>query len=392
MWSLQNKLNSVNAQKWYSLNHIRSVPVISLVLIIVMMMVSFTSAEIKYPPERVNLVAQDGNTLLSHDFLPFLNECSNSNVVVSIPLCTMYYDMVYNAYQLGSKGNDTKEAIQKANQELDKPGVIKEFCDIFRNETINTLDKQPFSQVNGFNATQWVQSEDHCKANCLQPSNKPPDFDNEIKQVCKFISGGYRWISEQKKKQFLANLPVQNLSPISNPVQSETSSNKVDAGNVAVNQDLNEANKQLKPIGNGVASPVNPNLPVVSDPNTIVKPNQSASSASSASSSVVKPSAKVPEQVSKPIEGSVPAVPQPPKLSPANVTPSLNNKTSTASVNASKPGNNIIENKIVVPPPKQTQPPVDIQSEDEGLDVDKTKTDFEDENPDNDGKEKRFLF
>lgn len=397
MWSLRNKSNSILAQKWhlFNHNHIRLVPVTSLVLIIVMMMmVSCASAQIKYPSETDKLVAQDSNTLLSPGFLPFLNECSSKNPPVQ--LCTMYYDMVYNAYQLGSMGNDTKLAIQKADQELDKPELIKEFCEIFRNETINTLDKQPFSQANDFNITQWIQIRPVCEVSCLQvSSNKPQPV--EVKQVCKFISGGCRWISQQKKKLYLPNLLPQIPIPV--PNQSGNGNYQPVDGKTQ-NLNGNEENKQqLK--GSISASPVsNPNTMQNPPPNLLASNlNVKSSSSSNPALSKANSNLKTPDDthVSKQIEISPPAAQQPSAQMPGNVTPPLN-KTSPSNTIANKTGisNNIETKPVNAPlppppaPPKQTPPSLDNQSEDEAIDGDK-KNELEDENQDNEGKQKVYI-
>lgn len=380
MWPLRNKLNSMNAQKWYSFNYIRTVPVTSLVFIIVMM-VSFTSAQMRYPPERNELVARDSNTLLSSEFLSFLNECNKPNIEIPIQLCTMYYDMVFNAYEFGSVGNDTKIAIQKADQELEKPELIKEFCEIFRNETINNLDKQPFSLANGYNVTEWIQMNPICVLNCLVNSNKKSNY-FEVKQVCKFISGGFRWISEQKKKQYLTKLAAQNVNPIQSGNVNDKADEKVDTNsNDEKTQEMANANINARPVSNQIA-------PQIAVPNTNAKSNPS----SIPTLLIDKINSKTPDDahVSKQVDNSISAAQLPPVQSPGNVTPSLN-KTSPSNVNANKKPSisNNIEQKIVPPPPmKQTQSSLlDIQSEDDGLDGNdnKLKPDFDDENPENEG-------
>lgn len=383
MWPLQNKLNSMNAQKWYSFNHIRSVSVNSLVFIIMMMVSLGGCTQMKYPLERDKLVAQDSNTLLSPEFLSFLNGCNNPNIEIPIQLCTMYYDMVYNAYEFGSMGNDTKIAIQKADQELDKPELIKEFCEIFRNETINNLDKQPFSQANGYNVTEWIQMNPICVLNCLVNSNKKSRY-FEVKQVCKFISGGYRWISEQKKKQYLTKLAAQNENQI------QSGNDKADV-KVDTNPNLNDertqemANANVRPVSNQIA-------PQNAVSNTNVK------SSPSSGPTIDKTNSKTPDDthVSKQVDNPISAAQQPPVQSPGIVTPSLN-KTSPSNVAASKKPSisNNIEQKIVPPPPmKPTQSPLlDIQSEDEGLDgTENKKPDFDDENPENEGNLKFYTI
>ncbi|XP_055325046.1 trans-Golgi network integral membrane protein 1-like [Sitodiplosis mosellana] len=384
MWWLQNKLNLMHAQKWHSFNHIRSVPV-TLVVLITVMSVLFASAQIQYPKERVSLVAKDNNTLLDPGFLPFLTECSKSNVGASKELCTMYYDMVYNTYELGAKGLDTKIAIQKADKELDNQQLVKEFCEIFRNETTNTLDKQPFSQTNGYNITEWIKTSLICEVNCLQKGKQPNLV--EIKQVCKFISGGCRWIGEQKKKLYFASLVPPNANQNLGEAVNDNAGGKGDA-NAAVNNE-----NKARPIAiinanaNGNSSPAQNTL---QDP----APNNDAitNAKSSSNPEPKKPNSKAPEetQISKQVEISVPAGQQPQRQLPAKVTPSLNRTSpSNLTTNNNKSSNiNIVETKIVQPPPlppavtpKQARPlSPDNESEDD-LEVNDKKPDIDDENP-----------
>lgn len=357
------------------------------------MLVSIASAQMQYPKERNSLVARDNNTLLDPAFLPFLIECNKPNGTTPIQLCTMYYDMVYNAYELGAKGVDTRQAIQKADKALDNQQLVDKFCEIFRNETIQTLTKQPFSQANGYNVTEWIQLKYACEINCLKNGKPPMTNVFTIQQICKFISGGLKWIGEQNQKLYLSSLPSPNTNAIAGGTINDNANGvgKVDA-NAIVNE-MNNAPPKAVVNANANAnvngSPVqNPRQNSPSDAITNAKSSLNADPKG-------KPNSKTTQetQISRQVELSIPAAQQPPRQLPGSVTPSLNKTTpSNLTANNNKVSNsNNIEAKIVQPPPaapKPTDLPLDNnQSEDELEGNEKNKADIDDENQENEGNE-----
>lgn len=154
---------------------------------------SSAGVEFQYPPERNALVAKDGNTLLNSEFLPFLKDCATVNPSNRM-LCATYYDMVYNVYQYGGKVADVKAEIQQANQTLEK--LSDQFCTLFPTEVIQALDKRPFLDVNRINLTALFRINNYCEINCLTVNELTQRV--EIKQICKSISGGCKWIIKQK--------------------------------------------------------------------------------------------------------------------------------------------------------------------------------------------------
>lgn len=154
------------------------------------------------------LKAKDNGTLLNTEFLPFLQECNVEQSEPSkIQLCSLYYDMVYNALNYG-KSADVRKEIITANYTLEKNDVSEGFCDTFPNET-SALDKLLFTNAN--NPYKWTANKAICYANCIY-STVNASNPIRIKTVCKYIYGGCKWIQKQKLNG-AASLN-QNIEPI----------------------------------------------------------------------------------------------------------------------------------------------------------------------------------
>lgn len=289
MW-LTNEWYTMRPQMWHSWKRIRSVTIVLMVL------VSFVCAELKFPTERDALVAKDNNTLLNVNFLPFLSECMKSDPL-KYPLCSMYYDIVYNAYELGAKGDDLKKEMLNAKTSPESLGG--NFCEIFPDQVSNALDKQPFSQKNEYDIRGWIKMRQVCEPNCLYTTIAPNQV--KIKPVCIFMYVGSHWILQKKsikKEDLPANLPHNP------PVETNSSANLKQ--NPA--QDKNE-NVNLT----GVANKLEAN----SKPDTNAKLNLSSKptvKAQTKSSDIVN--------VSKNVDTSIPAVQEPePAKAPIDVKP-----------------------------------------------------------------------
>lgn len=118
----------------------------------------------------------------------------------------MYYDMVYNVYSYGSKGNEVKAGIIKANTDLDDPKLASKFCDTFGIEVAGALEKQPFAQAN--NITNWLKSPIVCTIFCLDYVQTV-----KVKPVCKYTWAGCQWIAFQKKNS-IAKLPTAPVNSV----------------------------------------------------------------------------------------------------------------------------------------------------------------------------------
>lgn len=195
MW-LKNDWHSTNTPMWHSWKCAYSV---SLVLLYTLSNVA--GVKLLLPAkEWQDMVAKDGNTLLKEEFLPFLKQCTTDTATADMPLCTLYYDMVYNVYQYGAKTAEVTKEILAANEALDK--WPEQFCDSFPNET-NVLDKLVFTNANGLNKL-WTQKKTLCDVQCLNVVVTGL----KVKPVCKFIFGGCKWISKQKQ----VGIPVVGTS------------------------------------------------------------------------------------------------------------------------------------------------------------------------------------
>lgn len=300
MWLHQNKLNSANAQKWHLTKNIQ------LVSVLIVIIVSFTSAAFQYPLEKNQLVLNDNNTLLSSEFLP---ECSAPNA--EIPLCAMYYDTVYNVYKYGRKGVEVKAAMEEADNKFENQELINQFCSLLVNDSAIALEAQPFSKKNNLNITQWIRANYRCQVNCLYDT---PEVSNSVrvKKVCKYILGGCRWIAAQKKNfvptdaQPLAVNPKPNLNPNQIPLPNEEAKADVKPDEKK-ETNKNEANNENQ---NQVQSPN-------SSINVNASPQKPAKSSTKPSQAMIAP--KVGEEL-----------PQPAAIPPnalSSVTPKLNKTT-----------------------------------------------------------------
>lgn len=189
MWLKNDLTNTPKLQSWNGAH---------LVLLVLMQLISIASGKVKmeFPDERISLVATDNNTLLSPDFLPFLNECLKPDLdAKTIRLCAMYFDMVYNVYDIGANLENVKKDIQAANQTLES--LSKQFCEFFPEE-LGSLRKQPFMARNRLNITAWMNTKEQCALSCLYMSDGD-DASLKIWPICKLTSAGCKWISKQKR-------------------------------------------------------------------------------------------------------------------------------------------------------------------------------------------------
>lgn len=213
MW-LKNKWRLLNTPKLNSWNGAH------LVWFALMQFILNASAKVKmdFPDERISLVFRDNNTLLSSDFLPFLSECTKSDLETkTIRLCAMYYDMVYNVYENGANPNDVKKDIQAANQTLEN--LSKQFCEFFPEE-LDSLRKQPFLTKNRLNITAWMKKKLMCELSCLYT------IDGDVPKIfpiCKLTSAGCKWISKQKR-----NIPSVSTPEAVNPQPETKVAEKID--------------------------------------------------------------------------------------------------------------------------------------------------------------------
>ncbi|XP_031619744.1 trans-Golgi network integral membrane protein 1-like [Contarinia nasturtii] len=326
MWWLQNNSNSSNAQKWQFLKPFQMMSIIQLVVV----MVSLVSAQMQYPPEKEALVQTDNNILLS---LPFLNVCLT--VQSPVEICSMYYDMVYNVYSLELNGDETKKFILEANQHLENSKLTAKFCNIFRNESRNVLDKQPFSTANNItNVTEWIQMDSMCELNCMEYKNRVL----MIKDICKFISGGLKSILKEKKiKEDLKNLPLSG--PGNGKVDTDTKPSNEKKPENSKNVEGTIKNENQKSIQTSVEKSVG-KAASNALPNTSTSTNSNHTSSNPASTKSLRTQLKASEIIRQ-LESSVPAAQIQPK--PVDVTPKLL-KNATSSVDVNKKTNNDNDN------------------------------------------------
>lgn len=190
-----------------------------------MFLISSTVAdgEFQYPLQiRNELVAKDGNTLLNPVLLPFLNDCSNPS---NRMLCATYYDMVYNVYEYGGNVADVKAEIRTANQALENLG--DEFCSIFPSEVTDALDKQPFLDANHINLTLLFSVKTYCTISCLTVQETNGKL--VIKPICKSISGGCKWILNQKRNAGVKDIGLPAVDPGINQNESTKMEEKLPA-------------------------------------------------------------------------------------------------------------------------------------------------------------------
>lgn len=307
MW-LQNKWNSVNIIKWNYLLQIQ-----------LMIMISFASAILIMPAERTQLVVDDNNTLLSPEFLPFLEECSGQKP--NVRLCSMYFDTVYNVYRHGQKWrDDVKMAMIDASKKLENSELTDKFCNILQNESSMALDAQPFSKANHFDAFKWIKESLVCQVNCLDNSESEASHLLRVKEVCKFISGGCRWIVAQKKN-LASNVepivaepdaPVAQAVPVA-PV-AQVIVPKLDKG-VVFTADKKQDTETIEEVKEQKLQ----SIPGIATNSTIPKTVKTST----------KPSQEAPDL--KQVNNSVPPVPIPPKSKDSSsVTPKLNKSSSVA--------------------------------------------------------------
>lgn len=198
---------------------------------------SVGTVEFKYPPERNGLVNKDNNTLLNPTFLPFLNDCG---VPTNRMLCATYYDMVYNVYQYDKNVAEVKAEMHTADQTFEKLGQT--FCQLFPTEIIQALDKQPFLDENHINLTALFRIKEYCTINCITM----PELTIVIKPICKFISGGCKWILKQKHASSGAQAAdpkiIENESTKLEEKQSVNNSNSFNDPIVSSDQNVNNNN------------------------------------------------------------------------------------------------------------------------------------------------------
>lgn len=363
MW-LYNKTESANAHKCNVMKRIQIMSIIQLVSII-MVMVSIVSGDMRFPAEKSGLMSKDFNGLLKPDFMTFCNGPNTHNTGI----CSMYYDMVYNVYELNPIGMEVGAALLAASEELDKPELSKVFCDILRNETTTALDKQPFSMANGIkNVSEWIHMVNVCELNCID-LNK-----NKINDVCKYISGGFKWIFKQKNKNSLTD--ISSNAKISNVIDSAKINDVKDEMKPLKQKDENEiANAN----GNGNEKKnVNENPLINQDAQQNLNPSKSTNSNGSSSPTSTKEIRHDQKtiQATKQLENSVPAPISDPQK-PVESTPKLIKNSTVNAVKISNDANN--ENVDPVEPVDS----VNNQSDDDDANNDKKTELNDDENEGN---------
>lgn len=176
--------------------------------LLIFLLSSASGLELQYPIERDKLVEKDSNNLLSPEFLPFLKDCTSATPT-NRALCVTYYDMVYNVYEYGGKADDVKAEIRTANRTLEKLGDT--FCTLFPTEVTQALDKRPFLEANHFQLTVLFDIPNYCVINCLTMHESTLQI--VIRPICKSISGGCKWILQQKRNAGPVDSELQPMDP-----------------------------------------------------------------------------------------------------------------------------------------------------------------------------------
>lgn len=352
-------------------------------LFVLILLVSHTFGEITFPSERDDLVVKDSNRLLSPDFLPFLNECNTPDA--DLELCTMYYDTVYNIYQFKPNADEIKAEILAASQKLDT--MTDSFCELFPGEVSVAIDQHPFSSINNINIT-WIQRKSVCTLRCMQLI---PPAAVEIKPVCKFISGGCKWITKRKHTSepidTNGSLGANPIAKPAEPINREPKVNKV----IDINPGA-ELNQIINPNANPIA-----NVKIDETQNAGPNVNEALNNKPSINVTVTK-IASIPIQSGKQTGETITRMdtkqaPNSPPIEPKKsmVTPTLNKSSqSPSTVVISKPS----KAKETIPAPVPVQPetedkPININPNDNNMpasnpnDADKN---YNDPNFDDDAK------
>lgn len=281
---------------------------------------SSAGTELLYPPERNALVAKDGNTLLNLDFLSFLKDCTGLKPQNRM-LCATYYDMVYNVYQSNGKGDDVKAEIRQANQTLEKLG--EQFCTLFPAEVTQALEKQPFLEANNFNLTAKFGEKTYCWINCLITSDLTQQ--TEIREICKSISGGCKWIIKQRKN--IGSMVGPDVQPAEPKIPDNESTKleeklPVSGSNVVSVLNANPQPNDQNAI-NALKPDTIPDTKVDGTTNELKKPNANADTNANANVNKILDSIRPPQLNSDSGSNSKPNSNQSPSQNP-NPSPSMN--------------------------------------------------------------------
>lgn len=151
--------------------------------------------------EKVNQFKLKYNaTLLNSSFLSFVNDCIDvvsaaKKAEVDQQLCLLYFDMIYNLNEKCPNELKNQDSVTKILIEYDNETITNQFCSQFPNELKVEVTVQPFAQSRGLDATKYMKNANFCVFKCVEQNEM------SIKPLCKLISGGYRLIHLQSKKQ-----------------------------------------------------------------------------------------------------------------------------------------------------------------------------------------------
>lgn len=137
-------------------------------------------------------------TLMSNTYASFVSECITNGNVKPVNLCSTYFDMIYNIFEL--RGFETAEEIERTTRDFDNTSIAEQFCELFPGEVATELVKRPFSDALG-SKTSNRHEKDICVQNCVQFAGE----ETKIKQICKLISGGCRFINLNKLNKNAVN-------------------------------------------------------------------------------------------------------------------------------------------------------------------------------------------